>query len=121
MTHELFAPSCVYIQKDIFALKTNGSHDSEIWSKVNSSENFTWFIASPRIQSLINRFYNHEMQSSEDPRLVKLALIMMLSKQNNLALLTDSKSEEDFYRTIKKELQKEFSVLQDQMELLQHN
>ncbi len=61
------------------------------------------------------------MQSSEDPRLVKLALIMMLSKQNNLALLTDSKSEEDFYRTIKKELQKEFSVLQDQMELLQHN
>jgi len=46
---------------------------------------------------------------------------MMLSKQNNLALLTDSKSEEDFYRTIKKELQKEFSVLQDQMELLQHN
>jgi len=61
------------------------------------------------------------MQSSEDPRLVKLALIMMLSKQNNLALLTDSKSEEYFYRPIKKELQKEFSVLQDQMELLQHN
>jgi len=106
------------IQTDIAHLKASGITEKGIWGTVIHSENFVGLLSIPKVQSLVNRFYNHETKMLEDPRLVQLAMVLMLSQSNQLYSFEQARTEEEFFKRFERQLQKQFQALEQQMGLL---
>lgn len=106
------------IQTDISTLKAGGVAEKGVWATIVHDEKFLGLLSIPKIQSLVNRFYNHDTKMIEDPRLVQLALVMMLSQPDYLTPLEKAKSEEEFFGGFEKQLKLQFVELEQHISLL---
>ncbi|MFH1829405.1 MAG: extracellular solute-binding protein [Pseudomonadota bacterium] len=104
------------IQNEIISMKSNGVSADGVWAQVVGSRSFERLLAIPRIKTMVNNFYNHSIQSREDPRLVQLALISMLSSSQSLKHIGAAKDEGDLLGMINRELKKELLSLENQIE-----
>lgn len=106
------------IQSEITNLKASGIQNKSVWAAIVQSENFMGLLSIPRIQSIVNRFYNHETKTMEDPRLVQLALVLMLSQPDRLSAFETAKTDDEFFGFFTKELQKQFRILEQEISFL---
>jgi multiple sugar transport system substrate-binding protein len=106
------------IQGEIVALKARGASDEALWAQVAGSQSFLDLMAVPHVNNLVSNFYNNELKAKEDPRLVQLALISMLSQEGALQGLGTARDERDVIAAMRKELTKEIDSLADSMGLM---
>ncbi len=103
------------IQGEITSLKARGASDEALWAQVAGSHSFIQLMAVPHMSNMVNNFYNNEMKAKEDPRLVQLALISMLSQEDSLGSLGAAKNERDVIAAMRKGLTREIDSLSDSL------
>lgn len=101
------------IHRDIASLKARGASDETLWAQVAGSQSFSQLMAVPHISSMVGNFYNDEIEENEDPRLVQLALISMISSEDSLGKLGGAKDEHDMISAMRKGLVREINSLSD--------
>ncbi len=105
------------IQEEIMNLKSSGVVQKGVWATIVGHEKFLGLMAIPKVQSLVNRFYNPETKMVEDPRLVQLALILMIAKPEYLEPLESAKTDDEFFAGFEKQLHKQFRALEQEISL----
>jgi len=106
------------IQTDIASLRASGIAEKGVWATIVHDEKFVGLISIPKMQSIVNQFYNPDTKMIEDPRLVQLALILMLSQAGQLTQLEEAKTDEEFFSGLEKQLKRQFRALEDYISLL---
>lgn len=104
------------IQSNIFKLKSEGIANKDLWGDLVHSENFIYLTSIPQVQVIINRLCNNHVK--EDPRLVQLALAMMLTNHHSLKPFKNISSEGKFFQLFEKELKKHLEDLTDHFSIL---
>lgn len=100
-------------RQEIASLKAAGASDETLWAQVAGGQVFSQLLAVPPVGSLVGNFYNEEMRAKEDPRLVQLALISMLSQERPPIGLNEAGNERDVIAAMRKGLSKEIGALTD--------
>jgi hypothetical protein len=106
------------IQTDITTLRASGVAENGVWATIVHDEKFVGLISIPKVQSLVNRFYNHETKTVEDPRLVQLALVLMLSQPEHINSFEKATTDDEFFKGFEKQLQRQFRALEQHISLL---
>jgi multiple sugar transport system substrate-binding protein len=106
------------IQTDIASLRASGIAEKGVWATVVHDDKFVGLLSIPKVQSLVNHFYNPETKMIEDPRLVQLALVLMLSQPGQLTHLEGAETDEEFFGGLEKQLKRQFRALEDHISLL---
>jgi len=106
------------IQADIADLKSRGTSDEALWANVAGSQSFLDLMAVPHVSNLVSNFYNNEIKAKEDPRLVQLALISILSQDGSLDSLGSARDERDVIAAMRRKLAREIDSLADSMGLM---
>ncbi|MBN1282244.1 MAG: extracellular solute-binding protein [Proteobacteria bacterium] len=101
------------IHAEISSLKARGASDETLWAQVACSGSFSQLMAVPHVSNLVCNFYNEEMKAKEDPRLVQLALISMLSQEGSIATLCAARDERDVIAAMRRGLCREIDSLSD--------
>ncbi len=109
------------IRSNIASLRAEGLAEKGVWATIVHDEKFTGLLAIPKVQSMVNRFYNHETRSFEDPRLVQLALVLMLSEPGHLSPLENATTDEEFFKGFERQLVRQFKALEEHISLLPAN
>lgn len=104
------------VHQEIAQFKSQKITNDRLWTRVADSQNFLRLITLPHISSLINNFYNDDLRSKEDPRLVQLALISLLSQENLPKTLTGANDKDQTLTTVRKLLSKEINFLSSGLE-----
>lgn len=97
---------------DISEFKKRGMANFEIWAELAEKENFISLTSIPQLNSLIHNFRNYESRTTEDPRLIKLALLLLLSDRICIDELKNKNNTEDFIGTIKTHLKRQIHNLE---------
>lgn len=103
------------VREEISTLRSQGVSREEMWAEVAGSASFTRLLAVPHIQAMVNNFYNEDIQAKEDPRLVQLALISMLSRPDAVSKASDSKDERELLKLINRNLKKQLISLESEL------
>lgn len=103
------------VREDISRLRSSKETVDHLWAQVVDSRNFTRLLAIPRIQAMVNNFYNEDIQAREDPRLVQLALISMLSRPSTFSRASSAKDEHELLSLINRGLKKQLISLEDEL------
>jgi hypothetical protein len=104
------------VYRDITQLKEKKPADDTLWAHIAGSFNFMKLISTPHINSLLNNFYNHDTRSKEDPRLVQLALISLLARENLTNTFVKTSDTEKTVSIFRKLLSKELNFLSNRLE-----
>lgn len=109
------------IHKEILHLKSQGVSGESLWAQIAGSASFSRLITVPHLGSLVGNFYNESMQCKEDPRMVQLALISLLSKKESLDLINDAREVRGLMKNITKCVRSEIDLLSANLEYLATN
>lgn len=103
------------VREDICRLRSSDETVDHLWAQVVDSRSFTRLLAVPHIQTMVNNFYNEDIQAKEDPRLVQLALISMLSRSSSLSRASGAKDERELLNLINRDLKKQLASLESEL------
>lgn len=99
----------------VIRMRREGVPACDIWSQVIQEDGFLSILAIPHIGKIVENFYNYSTREREDPRLVKLALILLLEDREALERLGAEKDTAQFFKTVEREIQKQFRNLESEM------
>ncbi len=103
------------VQKEIGVLQAGGANDALVWASTVESQSFSRLISIPHISSMVHKLYNHEIQSFEDPRLVQLALISLISSPQAVDTAGAARDEGALLTHIDRGLRKQLAALEQQL------
>lgn len=103
------------VQSEISRIMEDGASPEIVWASVVGSASFERLISIPNIRSMVHNFYNHEIQGCEDPRLVQLALVSLLSSPTVIRAANEAKDERDLLTHIDRSLRKQLVTLEQQL------
>jgi len=103
------------IYSNIVILKRNGCKTCDIWAQITQDRSFLSLLSVPQMQSLVHNFYDHTTREVEDPRLVKLAMILMLNGKDCLNELENEMDGIRFFKTIEKNIRLQFRYLEQEI------
>ncbi len=113
--YDAIANQILAVRNEIVSLKSAGISMENLWASMVDSDNFGKLIAVPTIQSMVNNYYNSETHDREDPRLIQLAMVSMLSSSDVLRTLDQARSELELFAAIKKGVRDELIQLEQQL------
>ena len=105
----------IAVRNEIVSLKSMSPRADHLWASVVDSDSFGKLMAVPHIKTMVNNFYNRETNEREDPRLVQLALISVLSSPDTLSAINTADSEHNLFATIRRGLGNEMRGLEQQL------
>lgn len=105
----------IAVRNEIVSLKSMSPRADHLWASVVDSDSFGKLMAFPNIKTIVNNFHNSETNEREDPRLVQLALISVLSSPDTLSAINTADSEHDLFATIRRGLGNEMRGLEQQL------
>jgi multiple sugar transport system substrate-binding protein len=113
ISHQLLA-----IQHEIAELKATGIAEAHLWASIVDSQPFTRLLAIPNVRTLVHNVYNRETQAREDPRLVQLALIWLLSEPGVREALGSAASEQDLLAVLDRGVRRKLVALERELDPL---
>lgn len=106
------------VQQEICALKARGAADAMIWATVVGGSDFSRLIALPQVGALVHDLYNHDIGEREDPRLVQLALVSMLSRPGRTSAIDRARDVHELIAGMEKGVREQLAGLARQIETL---
>lgn len=102
------------LSQDVDNARTASIPNIDIWSQITQDKKFLSILNIPHVQKLVNNFRDQTTNEKEDPRLVKLAMVLML-KDDCISELKNEGTSSKFFKIMEKNIRKQFKQLEQEI------
>lgn len=100
------------ISDQIEAMHRRGLSVGDVWAHTIEDPEFESVLSYPQIKEMVHNFYDRTTNELEDPRIVKLAMVLMLRKRDFVGDIEAERNSAKFFKSIEGHIRRQFRDLE---------